>query len=123
MNSHFGLFHQSYCHVSPHISDNLSLNLISRDIPRKLCKAEYPAQTLAAAALIVRLYKAKDNCLLLLNPVTDGQFLTFLYNIKRLRIIAKAAYNNLFTINYIYNDNKIENRPMYDSLDICIILL
>ena len=36
MNSHFGLFHNlSYCHVSPHISDNLSLNLISRDIPGK----------------------------------------------------------------------------------------
>ena len=113
----------SYCHVSPHISDNLSLNLISRDIPRKLCKAEYPAQTLAAAALIVRLYKAKDNCLLLLNPVTDGQFLTFLYNIKRLGIIAEAAYTNPFTIPDMYSDERIENRAMYDSLDIVIMLL
>ena len=44
--------------------------------------------------------------LLLLNPVTDGQFLTFLYNIKRLGIIAEAAYTNLFTINYIYRRSR-----------------
>ena len=46
-------------------------------------------------------YKAKENSLLLLNPVTNGQFLTFLYYIKRLKIFAEVAYNNPFTINYI----------------------
>ena len=36
INSHFGLFYfLSYCHISLHISDNLSPNLTSRDILRK----------------------------------------------------------------------------------------
>ena len=34
--SHFGIFYNlSYCHMTWHISDNLSPNLISRYIPRK----------------------------------------------------------------------------------------
>ena len=36
INSHFGLFNfLTYCHISLHISDNLSPNLTSRDILRK----------------------------------------------------------------------------------------
>ena len=68
-------------------------------------------------------YKAKENGLLLLNPVTNGQFLTFLYYIKRLKIFAEVAYNNPFTINFIYWGKNTENRAMYDSIDINVMLV
>ena len=51
--------------------------------------------------------------LLSLNPVIKQQFLTLLYDVKRLHKIAEVPYTTPITIQYVYGSGKIENRAMY----------
>jgi len=55
--------------------------------------------------------------LLSLNPVIKQQFLTLLYDVKRLHKIAEVPYTTPITIQYVYGSGKIENRAMYVESD------
>ena len=68
------------------------------------------------------MYKAKENGLLLLNPVTNRQFLTFLYYAKMPKNIAEVAYNSPFTIHYIYGDEKINTGQCTSYLDSYVMI-
>ena len=60
------------------------MNHLLSIVSRLQCKAEFPALTVTVTVLpqLANLYRR--NGLLLLNPVTNRQFLTLLYDIQRL---------------------------------------
>ena len=80
---------------------------------RRECKAEFPARNVAAAALprLTKLHRFRG--LLLLNPVTNRQFLTLLSDVSRLKIIAEVANKVPSTIHYVKGNGSIEDRAMF----------
>ena len=81
---------------------------------RRECKAEFPALTVAAAALPRQTKLHRKEGLLTLNPVSNRQFLTLLYIVKRLSDIAEVPNKCATTIHYSYVSGQIEHyRAMF----------
>ena len=78
------------------------------------CKAEFPALTVAAAALPRQTKLHRKEGLLTLNPVSNRQFLTLLYIVERLSDIAEVLNKHTTTIHCSYVSGQIEHyRAMY----------
>jgi len=76
-------------------------------------KAEFSALIVAAAALPRWDQTTQSKGLLLLNPVTNRQFLTLLKDVKRLKTIAEVTDKLPNTIYNNYGSGIIENRAMF----------
>ena len=77
---------------------------------RRECKAEFPSSDCCGDCAPTFGQTTQKTGLLLLNPVTNRQFLTLLNYIKRLHIIAEVPDKLPNTINYVYGSETNENK-------------
>ena len=92
-----------------HLETNERVGSKDEKEQRREWKAEFSALIVAAAALPRLDQTTQSKGLLLLNPVTNRQFLTLLKDVKRLHDIAEVADNVPNNILNNYRNGKIEN--------------
>ena len=105
---------QAYRLRVTHLKMNKRIGFKDESKQRRECKAEFPALTVAAAALPRQTKLHRKEGLLTLNPVSNRQFLTLLYIVKRLSDIAEVLNKHAITIHCSYVSGQIEHyRAMF----------